>query len=60
MTSNYPKIIILYDHTRIVIITDPIVISMKTLRINSTCSLEKELTELIRMNPLIVLYLTVN
>ena len=39
---------------------DPIAIGVETLRIDSGCSLEKEFTELIRMNPLMVLYLTVN
>ena len=38
----------------------PIAIDVKTLRINSGCSLEKEFTELIRMNPRMVLYLTIN
>ena len=33
---------------------------METPRIGIGCSLEKEFTELIRMNPLMVLYLTVN
>ena len=37
-----------------------VTISVETLRIDSECSLEKVLTELIRMNPLMVLYLTVN
>ena len=39
---------------------DPIAIGVETLRIDSRCSLEKEFIELIRMNPLMVLYLTVN
>ena len=30
---------------------DPIAIGVETLRIDSGCSLEKEFTELIRMNP---------
>ena len=30
---------------------DPMAISMETLRIDSGCSLEKEFTELIHMNP---------
>ena len=40
--------------------TDPIAIGVETLRIDSGCSLEKEFTQLIRMNPSMVLYLTVN
>ena len=39
---------------------DPISIGVETLRIDSWCSLEKEFIELIRMNPWMVLYLTVN
>ena len=39
---------------------DPIAIGVKTLRIDSGCYLKKEFTELIRMNPWMVLYLTVN
>ena len=33
---------------------------VKTLKIDSECSFEKEFTELIHMNPSMVLYLTVN
>ena len=36
------------------------VISVETLRIDSGCSLEKEFTELIRMNLLMVLYQNFN
>ena len=39
---------------------DTIIIYIETLRVDSGCSLEKEFTKLIRMNPGIVLYLTVN
>ena len=39
---------------------DPLAIGVEILRIDSWCSLEKEFIELIRMNPLMVLYLTVN
>ena len=39
---------------------DPIAIGVETIRIDSGCSLEKEFTELICMNPWMVLYLTVN
>ena len=34
---------------------DPVAISVETPRIDSGCSLEKEFTEFIRMNPLMVL-----
>ena len=40
--------------------TNPIAIGVDTLWIDSGCFLEKEFTELIRMNPLMVLYLIVN
>ena len=39
---------------------DPIAIDVETLRIDNGCYLEKEFTKLIRMNPCMVLYLTVN
>ena len=39
---------------------DPIAIGVETLKMDSGYSLEKEFTELIRMNPWMVLYLTVN
>ena len=39
---------------------DPIAISVETLNIGSVYSLEKEFTELIRMNSWMILYLTVN
>ena len=39
---------------------DSVATSVETLRIDSGCYLEKEFTELIRMNPCMILYLTVN
>ena len=59
-TSNYPERIALSNPSHMMSMADPIAISVETLRIDSGCSLEKEFTELIRMNPLIVLNLTVN
>ena len=50
-TSNYPERIVLYDLTHMMSMVDPIAISVETLRIDSGCSLEKEFTEFIRMNP---------
>ena len=50
-TSNYPKRIILSNPTHMMSMTDPIAIGVETLRIDSGCSLEKEFTVLIRMNP---------
>ena len=48
---NYPKRIVLYDLTHLMSIAHPVAIGIETLRIDSGCSLEKEFTELIRMNP---------
>ena len=59
-TSNYPKRIILYNPYHMMSMADHVSIGVETLRIDSGCSLEKEFTELIRMNPLMVLYLTAN
>ena len=39
---------------------DPEAIVVETLRIDSGCYLEKEFTKLILMNPLMVLYLSIN
>ena len=50
-TSNYPERIALSDLTHIMSMVDPVAISVETPRIDSGCSLEKEFTELIRMNP---------
>ena len=51
MTSNYLERITLSDLTHMMSIVDPVAIGVKTLRIKSKCSLEKEFTELIRINP---------
>ena len=59
-TSNYPERIALSNPSHTMSMADPIAIGVETLRIDSGCSLEKEFTELIRMNPLMILYLTVN
>ena len=50
-TSNYPERIVLYNPTHMMSMTDPIAIGVETLMIDSGCSLEKEFTELIRLNP---------
>ena len=50
-TSNYSERITLSNPTHMINMVDPIAISVETLRIDSGCSLEKELTELIGMNP---------
>ena len=49
--SNYPKRITLSDPTHMMSMTDLLVIGVKTLRIDSGCSLKKEFTKLICMNP---------
>ena len=49
--SNYPERITLSNLTHMMTMVDPIAIGLETLRIDSGCSLEKEFTELIRMNP---------
>ena len=50
-TSNYLERIALSNLTHMMSMADHIAIGVKTLRIDSGCSLEKEFTELIRMNP---------
>ena len=50
-TSNYPKRIALSNLSHMMSMADPIAIGVETLKIDSGCSLEKEFTELIRMNP---------
>ena len=50
-TSNYPERITLSNPSHKMSIADPKAIGVETLRIDSGCSLEKEFTQLIRMNP---------
>ena len=50
-SSNYLETIPLSNPTHMMSMADPIAIDVETLRIDSGCSLEKEFTELIRMNP---------
>ena len=50
-TSNYLERITLSNSTHMMSMADPIAIGVETLRIDSGCSLGKEFTELIRMNP---------
>ena len=50
-TSNYPERIALCNPTHMMRMADPIAIGVETLGIDSGCSLEKEFTKLIRMNP---------
>ena len=50
-TSNYPKRIALSDLTHTMSMIDLVAIDIETPRINSGCSLEKKVIELIRMIP---------
>ena len=50
-TLNYPERIALSNPSHMMSIADPIAIGVETLRKDSGCSLEKEFTELIRINP---------
>ena len=50
-TLNYLERIVLSNQTHIMSMVDPIAIGIETLRIDSGCSLEKEFTELIGINP---------
>ena len=50
-TSNYPKRITLSYLTHMMSMTDLVGTSVEILRKDSGCSLEKEFTELISMNP---------
>ena len=50
-TLNYLERIALSDPSHMMSMADRIAIGVETLRIDSGCSLEKEFTELIRMNP---------
>ena len=50
-TLNYPERITLYDLTHMMSMADPMAIGVETPRIDSGCSLEKEVIELIHMNP---------
>ena len=50
-TLNYLKRIALSDLTHMMSIADPMAIGVETTIIDRGCSLEKEFTELIYMNP---------
>ena len=58
-TSNYLELMLLSTPTHTMSMIDPIAISIKTPRIDSECSLEKEFIELICKNLWIVLYLAI-
>ena len=48
---NYLEIIALSDLNHMMTMTNPVAIDVETLRIDSGYPLEKEVTELINMNP---------
>ena len=50
-TSNYLERIALSNPNHMMSMADPIAIGVETIRIDSGCSLEKEFTELICINP---------
>ena len=50
-TSNYPERIALTDLTPMMSMVDHGAFAVETPRIDSGCSLEKEFTKLIHMNP---------
>ena len=50
-TLNYPKRIFLSNPIYMMSTADPVAIGVDTLKIDNECSLEKEFTELIHMNP---------
>ena len=59
-TSNYQKRIALCDPTHMMSIVDHVAIGVETPRITRECYLDKEFTELICVNPRMVLCQTVN
>ena len=59
-TSNYIKIRVLFSFESYDEYSDPIATDVKTSRIDNGCSLEKESTKLIGINPSIVLYIIIN
>ena len=54
-TLNHLERIVLYDPTHLISMVDPMAIGLETQMIDSLYSLEKEFTELIHINLLIVL-----
>ena len=50
-TSNSLERITLSDLTHMMSMADTVAIGVETLRIDSRCTMEKEFTELIHMNP---------
>ena len=59
-TSNFLERIALSNLTHMMSMADPVAIGVETPRIDNGYSLEKEFTELIRMNPRMVLCQIIN
>ena len=59
-TSNYLEIIVVSDLTHMISMTNLVAIGVETPRIDSGCSLKKNFTKVIRMNPRTVLCQIVN
>ena len=59
-TSNYLERLELSNITHMMSMADHVAIGVETIRIDSGCPLKKEFTELIHMNPGMVLYLIFN
>ena len=59
-TSNYLERIALYDPTHMMSMANLVGINVETQMMDSGCSLEKELIQLIHMNPSMVLCQTIN
>ena len=50
-TLNFSKRKALFDPTHMMSMVDLVTVGVETLRIDNGCSLEKDFTELIHMNP---------
>ena len=59
-TSHYLERITLFYPTHMMSIVDLVAICVETRRIDNGCSLDKEFTQLININPRITLYFIVN
>ena len=59
-TLNYQERIEISNPIHMMSMVDPIAIGVETLMIYSGCSLEKDFTKFICMNPCLVLYITFN
>ena len=58
--SNYLERITISHPTDMMRMADPVAIDLEIVTLDSGCFLEKEFTKLIRMNPWMILYQTIN